>query len=65
MSDSPRTLRQSSVQKLAGVDPSDIANAQTDIPLAYQAGEGMGAVAWISPIYTPVASATTTTTGKK
>lgn len=37
--------------EIAGVDPSAVANAQADIPLAYQAGEGMGAVVWFSPIY--------------
>lgn len=37
--------------QMAGVEPGNIASSEADIPLPYLAGEGMGALHWISPIY--------------
>lgn len=51
MSDRNDPYQPSKPLQVAGVDPSDVANSQADIPLPHQAGEGMGALVWFSPIY--------------
>lgn len=62
MSDLSEPYTQQKPLQMAGVDPANVANSQSDIPLAHQAGEGMGALVWFSPIYgaraVPVKTAT-------
>lgn len=66
MSDRSDRYQSSKTPQVAGVDPSAVANSQADIPLAYQAGEGMGALVWFSPIYGARAvPVKTTNPGKK
>ena len=41
--------------EVAGIDPNTVSSHQEAIPLPYLAGEGAGALRWISPIYNPKA----------
>ena len=37
--------------EVAGIDPNTVSSHQEAVPLPYLAGEGAGALHWISPIY--------------
>lgn len=41
---------------VAGVSAADVPTVQNDIPLPYIAGQGIHAVAWLSPIYNRTAT---------